>query len=177
VQSRELLITKTLVSAHKAKVQSQRARVMLFGEYPCIYRRIGLSRSNLTYEGLLLGMRAGGHGDPRARASPSEVNHSEPSLYNDTCGTLSHFLQEKLPTRWSFGLVGVRAEQDRTEDSQREAISHRRLSPHKRRWMVPKVISASELQVSSVTAQWTRVMTPLVRHENIFKSQRTVMTP
>jgi hypothetical protein len=40
----------------------------------------------------LLGMRAGGHGDPRARASPSEVNHNEPSFFYDTCNTPSHVL-------------------------------------------------------------------------------------
>jgi hypothetical protein len=39
----------------------------------------------------MLGMRAGGHKDPRAKASPFEVNHSEPLLYNDTCDTTSHF--------------------------------------------------------------------------------------
>jgi hypothetical protein len=106
-QNRERLITETLVGAHKANVQSQRVGVMLFGEAPHNYHRIGSSGSNLTCEGLLLVMRAGGHRDPQARASPSEVNHSEPLLSDDICDTPSHFLQGKLATRWSFSLVGV----------------------------------------------------------------------
>jgi hypothetical protein len=43
----------------------------------------------------------------------------------------------------------------------------------RRRWMVPKVISAPEVPVSSVVAQWTRVTFLLVGHENICTSQKT----
>jgi hypothetical protein len=67
-----------------------------------------------------LGTRAGGHRDPCARELPSEVNYSEPSFYDDTCDTTSHFLQGKSATRRSFSLVGVGAEPDRTEDSWHE---------------------------------------------------------
>jgi hypothetical protein len=63
-QSRERPVTETLVSAHKAKVQCQRARMTLSGESPHNYCRIGSSGSNLAYEGLLLGMQAEDHGDP-----------------------------------------------------------------------------------------------------------------
>jgi hypothetical protein len=70
-------------------------------------------------------------GDPRTIASPSEVNHSEPLFYDDTCNTPSHFLQGKLPTRRGIGLVGVRAEPDRTEGSRRDGWC-RRSAPHKR---------------------------------------------
>jgi hypothetical protein len=80
----------------------------------------------------LLGMWAVRHRDPRARASPSEVNHSEPSLYDNTYDTPSHFLLGKLATRRSFSLVEVGVEPDRTEDSRHEGRSHRRLPPHKR---------------------------------------------
>jgi hypothetical protein len=45
------------------------------------------------------------------------------------------------------------------------------------RWMALKVISAPEVPVSSVVAQWTHVMSLLVGHKNICKSQRTVITP
>jgi hypothetical protein len=83
-------------SVHTMKVQSQRARVMLFRESPHKYCRIGSLGSNLNCEGLLLVMRARGHGDPRARASPSEVNHSEPLLYDDTCDTPFTFFAGKV---------------------------------------------------------------------------------
>jgi hypothetical protein len=43
--------------------------------------------------------------------------------------------------------------------------------------MVLKVISAPEVSVSTIAAQWTRVTSPLVGHRNICKLQRTVMTP
>jgi hypothetical protein len=73
----------------------------------------------------MLGIRVGGHRDPRARASLSEVNHIEPSLYDDTCDTPSHFLQGKSATRWGFDLVeghlrtsGLKAVTDGTEAHQ-----------------------------------------------------------
>jgi hypothetical protein len=115
---------RNLVSA---KVQSQRVTVTLFEESPHNYHRIGSSGSNLPCEGLLLGMQAGGHEDPRARSSPSKMNHSELLLYDDTCDIPSHFLQGTLATQRSFSLVGVEVEPDRTEDSRREGRSHRRL--------------------------------------------------
>jgi hypothetical protein len=126
------MITETLIGTHKVKVQSQRARVMLFGESPHRYRKIGSSGSNLACEGLLLGMRAGGHGDPQARASPSEVIHSEPSPSDDVCDAPSHILQGKSATRRSFGLVEVMAEPDQTKDPRREGRSRRRSPPHER---------------------------------------------
>jgi hypothetical protein len=92
-RSREHLIIETLVSAHKAKVQSQRVRMTLFMKSLHNYHRIGSSGSNLACEGQQLEMQAGGHRDPRTRASPSEVNHSEPSFFDDTYDTPSHFLQ------------------------------------------------------------------------------------
>jgi hypothetical protein len=55
---------------HRTKVQSQRARVMLLGEYPCKNHRIGSLGLHLTYEELLFGMRAGGHGDSKTEAHP-----------------------------------------------------------------------------------------------------------
>jgi hypothetical protein len=59
---------ETLFNKHKAKVRSQTVRVTLFGEYPHDYCRISSSGLNLTCEGLLLGMRARGHGDPPSRS-------------------------------------------------------------------------------------------------------------
>jgi hypothetical protein len=80
---------------------------------------------------VLLGMQAGGHGDPRTTASPSEVNHSELSFYDDTYDIPSHFLQGKSATWWGFGLVRVRAKPDQTEGSRHDGW-HRRSPPHKR---------------------------------------------
>jgi hypothetical protein len=70
LQSKELLIIKTPITTHGLKVQSQRVRMTLFGESPRKNQRIGSSGLNLTYEGLLLGMRAGGHGDSKTEAHP-----------------------------------------------------------------------------------------------------------
>jgi hypothetical protein len=57
------MITETLIIAYEVKVQSQRARVMLFLKSPHNYHRDDSSGLNLVYEGLLLWMRAGGHRD------------------------------------------------------------------------------------------------------------------
>jgi hypothetical protein len=43
-------------------------------------------------------------------------------------------------------------------------------------WMAPKVIGTPKISVSSVAAQGTHVTSPLMRNENIYKSQMTVMT-
>jgi hypothetical protein len=65
------MTTGILFNTHKAKVQSQRARVMLSMESPHDYHRIDSLGLNLACEGILLGMWAGGHWDPRAGVSPS----------------------------------------------------------------------------------------------------------
>jgi hypothetical protein len=70
LRSKELLIIKTPITTHGAKVQSQRVRMTLFGESLCKNHRISSSGLNLTYEGLSLGMRAGGHGDSKTEAHP-----------------------------------------------------------------------------------------------------------
>jgi hypothetical protein len=70
--------------------------VTLLGESPRNCRRIYSLGSDLICEGLLLGMQVGGHEDPQTRASPSEVNHSKPSFYDDTCDTPSHFFVGKV---------------------------------------------------------------------------------
>jgi hypothetical protein len=88
--------------------------VTLSGESPRNYRRFGSSGSNLTYEGLLLGMQAEGHGDP---SNQSTTLGSEPPFHDDICDIPSHFLQGKLATWWGFGLVGVGVKPDRTKSS------------------------------------------------------------
>jgi hypothetical protein len=102
-QSRERLDTESLIIAHKVKVQSQRARVSLFGESPHNYHMVNSSGLNLTCLGLLLGMQAEGHGDP---LNQSSTLSSKPSLHNDICDIPLPFLQGKLATRGYFGLVG-----------------------------------------------------------------------
>jgi hypothetical protein len=60
----ERLINEPFVTIHEAKVQSQRARVTLSQESRHNCHRVSSSRLNLICEGLLLGMRAGGHEIP-----------------------------------------------------------------------------------------------------------------
>jgi hypothetical protein len=124
-EARERPVTETLVSAHKAKVQSERARVTHFMESPRNYRRIGSSGSNLTCERLLLRMQAKGHGDALNQRSTLS---SEPSFHNHIYDISLHFLQGKLATWRGFGLVGVKAKPDRTESSRRNRW-HQRSPP------------------------------------------------
>jgi hypothetical protein len=70
-QYRERLITEMHLPQTEAKVQSQRARVTLFEESLHNNRRISSSGLNLSHEGLLLGIQAGGHRHSRIMASPS----------------------------------------------------------------------------------------------------------
>jgi hypothetical protein len=87
---------------------------MLFGESPHNYHRTGSSGSNLTYEGLLLRMHVGGHGDPQTRASLSKVNHSEPSFYDDTCDTPSYFFAMEVD--YTAGLQPSRGQGEARSD-------------------------------------------------------------
>jgi hypothetical protein len=69
-RSEERLIIETLIVTHGVKVLSQIVRVMLLGEYPRKNHRIDSLGLNLACEGLLLGKRAGGHGDSKTEAHP-----------------------------------------------------------------------------------------------------------
>jgi hypothetical protein len=57
------MIIETIITTKVAKVQPQRARVMLSGESPHKNHRISSSGLNLSCEGILLGKRAEGHRD------------------------------------------------------------------------------------------------------------------
>jgi hypothetical protein len=45
------------------------------------------------------------------------------------------------------------------------------------RWTMAKIIDVPEVLVFDDMAWWTRVASSFVGHENIYKSQRTVMAP
>jgi hypothetical protein len=104
---------------------------------------------------VLLGMQARGHRDPRTTASPSEVNHSELSFYDDTYDIPSHFFAGEVGY-----MVGLRPSQGQGEARSDGGLSARRMAPKvtsaqeasRRRRMALKVIITLEVSVSSVTA-------------------------
>jgi hypothetical protein len=91
--------------------------VTLSGESPRKNRRIGSSGLNLTCEGLLLGMRAGGHGDSQTEAHPQIqiLMNLRSAMKIATQVRLFHRIKSsarrspgaKSSTRWSLGVGGM----------------------------------------------------------------------
>jgi hypothetical protein len=95
-RNEERPIIENLATTHGAKVQSQRTRVTLLGQSPSKYHRIGSLGLNLTYEGLLLGMRAGGPRRFQHRGSTSDTDPDKPSLYDEDRNTLSRLSHDQV---------------------------------------------------------------------------------
>jgi hypothetical protein len=167
------MIIETLVTTHGAKVQSQRARVTLSGESPRKNHRIDSSGLNLSCEGLLLGMWAGGHRDSNTEAHP-RIQILMSLRFTMTTATHIHLLRGiESSTRRSLGA-------DRAEDSwHRWEIAPKVVSAPEAsgwRWTMAKIIGVSKVLVLDDVARWTCVTSSFVGHENICKSQKIVMT-
>jgi hypothetical protein len=135
-------------------------------------RRIGSSRLNFTYDGLLLGMRAGGHRDSNTEAHPRIWILINLRSTMKTATHLHLFHRIKSATWWCLGV-------DQAEDywCRREITSNIVCASEatRWRWTVAKIIGAPEVLVLDDVERWTNVASSFMGHGNICKSQRVVM--
>jgi hypothetical protein len=172
-RNEERLIIETLVTTHGAKVQFQRMRVTLSGEFPHKNHKIGLSGWNLACEGLLLGMRTGGHKDSNTEAHPRTRILMNLYFTITTAPHLHLFRRIESSCGGTLPRIGRRT-------PSAGGRSHRRSSPRRRpqdgygSWR--RSLVRAEVLVLDDVAWWTHATSSFVEHENICKSQRTVMT-
>jgi hypothetical protein len=102
------------------------------------------------------------------------MDSDEPSFYDDSRNTPSPLSQDQVihtAEPWRGSGEGFPAQVEVVS----EVVSVPEAS--RWRWTMAKIIDVPEALVFDDMAWWTRVASSFVGHENICKSQRTVMTP